>query len=134
MASYSHFLCSGNISTTLEMKRQATQSLFHRNNHYHIDSCSDPLCIIISGIAGMEELFLIQSLRLLHQCHMCFAAPTGVAAFNVDVHMLHSLLALFTEGYFKDLDGMALQELQQTFKAVYYLIIDEMLEGSCWAD
>ena len=36
------------------------------------------------------------------------AAPTGVVAFNVDSHTLHSLCHLLTKGELKDLEGECL--------------------------
>ena len=53
-------------------------------------------------------------------------APTGVAAFNVDGHTLHSLLSLPTKGDFKDLQGEQLNKIQQSLSGMEYLIIDEM--------
>ena len=53
-------------------------------------------------------------------------APTGVAAFNVGGFTLHSLVHLPTRGEFKALQGEQLQQLQQSFSGVDYLIIDEM--------
>lgn len=52
--------------------------------------------------------------------------PTGVAAFNVDGHTLHSLLTLPTKGEFKDIEGEHLNRLQQLLARMEYLIIDEM--------
>ena len=49
-----------------------------------------------------------------------------MAAFNIDGHTLHSLLSLPTRGEFKDLEGERLTKLQQSFKDIKYLIIDEM--------
>ena len=54
------------------------------------------------------------------------AAPTGVAAFNVQGYTLHSLLRLPTKGEFKELEGNHLHELQQSFHGIRYLIIDEI--------
>ena len=54
------------------------------------------------------------------------AAPTGVAAFNVQGYTLHSLLRLPTKGEFKELEGNRLHELQQSFHGIRYLIIDEI--------
>ncbi len=54
------------------------------------------------------------------------SAPTGVAAFNIYGHTLHSLLDLPTKGEFKDLEGNRLQQLQLRLTGVKYLIIDEM--------
>ena len=57
---------------------------------------------------------------------MRVAAPTGVAAFNVDGMTLHSLLHLPTRGDFRSLEGEYLLQLQQRLQGVDYLIIDEM--------
>ena len=57
---------------------------------------------------------------------VCYT-PTGVAAFNVGF-TLHSLntLHLPTLGEFKAVESEQLQQLQQNFSGVDYLIIDEM--------
>ena len=57
---------------------------------------------------------------------MCVAAPTGVAAFNIEGHTLHSLLSLPTKGEYKDLEGERLHHMQQSLAGMHYLIIDEM--------
>ena len=57
---------------------------------------------------------------------MRVAAPTGVAAFNVDGHTLHSLLSLPTQGNYKELNGEHLHQMQQHLAGMNYLIIDEM--------
>ena len=54
------------------------------------------------------------------------AAPTGVAAFNIEGHTLHSLLSLPTKGEYKDLEGESLHHMQQSMAEMQYLIIDEM--------
>ena len=64
-----------------------------------------PLRMIVSGTAGAGKSYLIHCLRILLQYHVCVAAPTGVAAFNIDGHTLHSLFSLPTRGDFKDLEG-----------------------------
>ena len=85
-----------------------------------------PLRMIVSGTAGTGKSYLIHCLRLLLQRQLLVAAPTGVAAFNIDGQTLHSLLSLPTRGEFKDLEGERLTKLQQAFSEVKYLIIDEM--------
>ena len=85
-----------------------------------------PLMMIVSGTAGTGKSYLIHCLRRLLQHQLVVAAPTGVAAFNIDGHTLHSLLSLPTRGEFKDLEGERLTRLQQAFAEVRYLIIDEM--------
>ena len=93
---------------------------------HHSANSSPPLRMIVSGTAGTGKSYLIHCLRLLLQHQVVVAAPTGVAAFNIDGHTLHSLLALPIRGEFKDLEGERLTKLQQAFSEVKYLIIDEM--------
>lgn len=60
--------------------------------HEHVEAGDlSPLRIIISGRAGTGSSYLINCLRLILQDKVRVAAPTGVAAFNVDGHTLHSL-------------------------------------------
>ena len=87
---------------------------------------SSPLHMIVSGTAGTGKSYLIHCLRLLLKDKLCVAAPTGVAAFNVDGHTLHSLLSLPTKGEFKDLEGEHLHRIQQSLANMEYLIIDKM--------
>ena len=93
--------------------------------HYSANS-PQPLRIIVSGTAGTGKSYVIHCLRPLLQHQVMVAAPTGVAAFNIDGRTLHSLLSLPTRGEFKDLQGERLTKLQQAFSEVKYLIIDEM--------
>ena len=82
--------------------------------------------MVVSGTAGTGKSYLIQCLKLLLRDHLLVAAPTGVAAFNVDGYTLHSLLSLPIKGDFKPLEGKRLQTIQQTLSGVDYIIIDEM--------
>ena len=59
-------------------------------------------------------------------CLGCIGLPTGVASYTIDGHTLHSLFNLPTKGDFKELQGQALQTIQQSFLEVRYVIIDEM--------
>ena len=77
--------------------------------HFRAKSGKPPLRMIISGTAGTGKSYLIQCLKHLLTDHLCVAAPTGVAAFNVDGYTLHSLLSLPIRGDFKDLEGKRLQ-------------------------
>lgn len=82
--------------------------------------------MIISGTAGTGKSYLIKCLRLLLNEQVHVAAPTGVAAFNIEGHTLHSLFSLPTKGDFKDLEGKRLHKMQQSLANMKYLIIDEM--------
>ena len=93
--------------------------------HFESDG-SPPLRLIVSGTAGTGKSFLINCLRLLLNDKLRVAAPTGVAAFNVDGGTLHSLLSLPTKGEFKELEGERLHKFQQSLADMKYLIIDEM--------
>ena len=86
----------------------------------------DPLRMIVSGMAGTGKSFLIHCLKALLLDRLRVMPPTGVAAFNVRGVTLHSLLHLPTRGEFKEVEGEQLQQLQQSFSGVDYLIIDEM--------
>ena len=93
---------------------------------HHTTANPEPLRMIVSGTAGTGKSYLIHCLRLLLQDQLRVAAPTGVAAFNVEGHTLHSLLSLPIRGDFKDLEGERLNKLQQSFSHIKYIIIDEM--------
>ena len=82
-----------------------------------------PLRLIISGTAGTGKSYLIHCLRLILDHHVRVAAPTGVAAFNIEGHTLHSLSV---KGDFKELQGERLHQMQQSLANMKYLIIDEM--------
>ena len=107
----------------LQGKQLATYTLV--KNHLESNN-GTPLHMIVSGTAGTGKSYLIHCLRLLLQSKVRVVAPTGVAAFNVDGHTLHSLLSLPTKGEFKDLQGEHLNKIQQALADVEYLIIDEM--------
>ena len=85
-----------------------------------------PLRMIISGTAGTGKSYVIHCLRLLLGDRVRVAAPTGVAAFNIGGHTLHSLLSLPTKGEYKDLEGERLHHMQQSIPEMQYLTIDEM--------
>lgn len=106
--------------TRLQGKQRKAYSIVHE--HLQAEAPA-PLRMIISGTAGT---YLINCLRLLLQNKVRVAAPTGVAAFNVDGHTLHSLLGLPTKGEYKDLTGEHLQNLQHSLADMEYLVIDEM--------
>ena len=53
-------------------------------------------------------------------------APTGVAAYNVHGHTLHSLLSIPVRGEFRDMEGQRLHTLQESLAGVRYIVLDEM--------
>ena len=53
------------------------------------------------------------------------AAPTGIAAFNIQGRTLHSLLRLPVKKKFEPLSSTTLIALQEVFKSCKFLIIDE---------
>ena len=82
-----------------------------------------PLRMIVSGTAGTGKSCMIYCLRLLLGDRVCVAAPTGVAAFNIESHTLHSLPSLPTNGEYKDMEGERLHHMQHSFAGMQY---DEM--------
>lgn len=107
----------------LQGKQLATYNLV--KDHLHGNQTT-PLRMVVSGTAGTGKSYLIHCLRLLLQTKVRVVAPTGVAAFHVGGHTLHSLLNLPTKGDFKDLEGENLNKIQQVLASMEYLIIDEM--------
>lgn len=115
------------FTTTDPQLLQGKQRLAYDAVHHHFHSTNkEPLHLIVSGTAGTGKSFLIHALRGLLQTQVRVAAPTGVAAFNVDGFTLLSLLHLPVRTEFKDLQGEQLHNLQQAFSGVKYLIIDEI--------
>ena len=101
-------------------KQLATYNLIRQ----HMESTdSAPLCMIVSGTAGTGKSYLIHCLRLLLRDKVRVVAPTGVAAFNVDGHTLHSLLSVPAKGEFKNLEGEHLNRIQQSLAGMEYLIL-----------
>ena len=107
----------------LRGKQMQVYTIVQRHFRAHTPS---PLNIVISGTAGTGKSYLIHCLRLLLQDRVQVAAPTGVAAYNVEGYTLHSLLGLPAKGQFQDIQGDRLQKLQDALFCTKYLIIDEM--------
>ena len=53
------------------------------------------------------------------------AAPTRVAAFNINSRTIYNLLRLPVNRLFKELPAASFMPLQQAFKDIYYLVLDK---------
>lgn len=93
--------------------------------HFHSNN-PNQLKLIVSGTAGTGKSYLINCLKVLLHSKLRVCAPTGVASFNIQGYTLHSLFNLPIRGDFKDLQGEKLNDIQQSFSEVDYIIIDEM--------
>ena len=71
-----------------------------------------PLRMIVCGTAGTGKSPLFHCLRLVLSSRVHVAAPTCVAAFNIEGHTLHFLLSLPVKGDYKDLEGERLHQMQ----------------------
>lgn len=103
-----------------------------------VDTSVRPLRLFVSGGGGTGKSYLLRAIREYimratqnRGCMVC--APTGVAAFNVGGRTLHGALAITVDqknqlpsGLIAPLQGIRLQEKQQLFQHVDYLIIDEI--------
>ena len=93
---------------------------------HFLDSNSNQLFMIITGLGGSGKSFVIQAVTSLlnEQCKVC--AYFGIAAFNIKGTTLHSLLQLPIRGKKNGpLKASALAKLQSDLIGVKYLIIDE---------
>lgn len=86
----------------------------------------DPLCLIVTGVAGTGKSYLIHALHSLLQLKCSVTATTGKASYNIKGVTIHALLKLpvGTRGN-KDLPGENLCRLQQRLNGIRYIIIDE---------
>src|SRR5277367_6414695 len=98
----------------------------------------EPLRMIIMGTAGTGKSYLIRAirkrLRTMARTNSSnppaiVLAPTGVAAFNINGAMIHSMLSISIinnkHGKGLDIEGERLKQLQERLQDVLYVIIDE---------
>jgi ATP-dependent DNA helicase PIF1 len=86
------------------------------------------LCAELERIAGVDASGLISSLVVVASGTVPFvrAAPIGVASYNISGRTLYSLFRLPVEkAHYEDLLVQSLKAMQQKFRGVHYLIIDE---------
>ena len=96
---------------------QGKQLLVYNSVKQHFESSeSSPLYMIVSGTASTGKSYIINCLKLLLQSKLRVAAPTGVAAYNIEGYTLHSLFNLPTKGNFRELQGQQLHVIQQSFQ------------------
>jgi ATP-dependent DNA helicase PIF1 len=104
---------------------------FYKMMQKNPDTC-EQLLLSVSGQAGSGKSFVVRYLRQLARSYGLTAktaAPTGTAAFNVDGNTLHSMFRLPInqprDKVIKPLQGTTLSLLQDEFKGVDLLFIDE---------
>ena len=107
---------SVDVSTLNDGQKAAYSAVLEHINDHSVDKA--PLRIVILGYAGTGKSFLIDCIRqLIGVQRVAVAAPTGVAAFNINGSTLHSLLSL-SVGTFKPLAVNQLDDLQRKFREV----------------
>lgn len=105
--------------------------------HKVIDTISSDNAILrlyVSGEGGTGKSFLIKTIKCWIKQHLnkdtAVAAPTGIAAFNIDGLTIHRLLQLPVEHgstpKYKQLSDHVLKVLRADLKDVVLLIIDEV--------
>ena len=99
---------------------------------------TEPLCLIINGVAGTGKSYLINAIRNLLQSKCAVTATTGKAAYNIRGITVHSLLKLpvGSRGN-KDLTGQSLSRLQESVSNIGYIIDEYSMLGQVtfgWID
>ena len=80
------------------------------------------LLALIRGTAGTGKSYLIDAIANMLGNKCVLAGTTGVAAFNIGGYTLDSILKLHID----HISDNTLKELQNNFKNVEYMIVDEM--------
>ncbi|XP_058791053.1 ATP-dependent DNA helicase PIF1-like [Phymastichus coffea] len=99
-----------------------------------ISSGSKVMRMFVSGFEGTGKSYLIENLVLWNKRkrnkNTAVAAPTGIAAFNIEGLTIHRLLQLPVEqggtAKYKSLSVNTLKRVRQSFKDVDFIIIDEI--------
>ena len=81
--------------------------------------------MIIIGTAGTGKSYTVSAISHYLKNSLKRAAPTGKAAFIINGETIHSLFQINVSNSFKKLTGIKLKNLQDTFKNVDFIIIDE---------
>ena len=100
--------------------------------HHTNKSAQQPLRMIIQGTAGTGKSYLIQCIRQTINMNaqngkspFLALAPTGVAAYNIQATKIHTCLQIPIKDM-HPLQGQSLTTLQEDFKHVKYILIDEV--------
>ena len=111
------------VDTFSDMQRHAYNIV---KTHSEQAYPTDPLLLIVLGVAGTGKSYLINAIRNLLQYSCAVTATTGKASYNINGSTIHSLLRLpvGSRGN-KQLTGTSLIRLQQNLKDINYIIIDE---------
>ena len=111
------------VSTFSDMQKYAYDII---KTHSEQSCSSDPLLLIIVGVAGTGKSYLINAIRNLLQHSCAVTATTGKASYNIQGCTIHSLLKLpIGPRNNKDLTGQGLVRLQNNLKDIKYILIDE---------
>ncbi|KAL5497334.1 hypothetical protein EMCRGX_G013794 [Ephydatia muelleri] len=126
----------------LRVFKNVIDHLLHQKHHENGQcSCTNitPLCMFMSGVGGTGKSFLIHTIRAMvndmwkdkpESVRCALAAPTGLAAFNIDGVTVHRLFQLPIEHDSKTstywaLPKESLKVMRNGFKHRKLIIIDE---------
>jgi ATP-dependent DNA helicase PIF1 len=137
---YNHGLCQAEqekeelVKPSFNFKQEKFAQVviqFYESMQKDRDTC-EQLLLNVSGQAGSGKSYVVRYLRelaLSYGLTAKAAAPTGTAAFNVDGNTLHSMCKLPInqprDKVIRPLSGHALKLIQEEFRGVDLLIIDE---------
>ena len=96
------------------------------NCHFQNNSAEkDSLCLILIGVAGKGNSFLVNALRGLLQDKCVATATTGKASYNIRGETIHSSKATVASRGRNDRKDQNLHKLQKNINGVDYIFIDK---------
>ena len=105
---------------------QKQQFAFKIVQEHFLSKNQKPLHLAIYGRPGTGKSRVIHCIRQLLGDKCRIAAFTGSAGYNVDGQTLHSLLKIPVGQPQMDFKGLQLQQQQEYWKNIDYLVIDEI--------